>query len=100
MKIIMIAPYENGAHENQEVPFLSEIPEGWAIIPDDMEIPDTFPFVSIQVDGDVVTAMEPGVVPEQPAVEPLPTPQEDNDAMLVDHEYRLTLLELGVTEEV
>lgn len=30
----------------------------------------------------------------------LPTPEEDMDAMLVDHEYRLTLLELGQTEEV
>lgn len=28
--------------------------------------------------------------------EPEPTPQEDTDAMLVDHEYRITLLELGV----
>lgn len=28
------------------------------------------------------------------------TPQDDVDAMLVDHEYRLTLLELGVAEEV
>lgn len=28
------------------------------------------------------------------------TPQDDVDAMLVDHEYRLTLLELGVSEEV
>lgn len=27
---------------------------------------------------------------------PGPTPQEDADAMIVDHEYRLTLLELGV----
>lgn len=27
-----------------------------------------------------------------------PTPQEDNDAMLIDHEYRITLLELGITE--
>lgn len=26
------------------------------------------------------------------------TAQEDSDAMTVDHEYRLTLLELGVTE--
>ena len=26
--------------------------------------------------------------------------QEDTDALAVDHEYRLTLLELGVTEEV
>lgn len=28
--------------------------------------------------------------------EPDPTPQEDTDAMLVDHELRLTMLELGV----
>lgn len=27
---------------------------------------------------------------------PAPTAQEDADALLVDHEYRLTLLELGV----
>ena len=27
-----------------------------------------------------------------------PTPEEDTAAMLVDHEYRLTLLELGLTE--
>lgn len=41
-------------------------------------------------------------VPEpEPATEPFdpePTAQDDIDAMLVDHEYRLTLLELGVTE--
>lgn len=29
-----------------------------------------------------------------------PSADEDNDAMLIDHEYRLTLLELGVGEEV
>lgn len=27
-----------------------------------------------------------------------PTAQDDTDAMLIDHEYRLTLLELGITE--
>lgn len=27
-----------------------------------------------------------------------PSPQEDVDAMLIDHEYRLTMLELGITE--
>ncbi|MEA4934905.1 MAG: hypothetical protein VB071_15180 [Lawsonibacter sp.] len=26
----------------------------------------------------------------------IPTPQEDTDAMMVDHEYRLTLMEFGV----
>lgn len=30
--------------------------------------------------------------------EPIPTPQDDMDEMLVDHEYRLTLLELGLSE--
>lgn len=37
------------------------------------------------------------ITPEEP-VEPdyTPTPQDDTDAMLVDHEYRITLLELGV----
>lgn len=37
---------------------------------------------------------------EKPEVVPVPTAQDDTDAMLVDHEYRLTLLELGVTEGV
>lgn len=37
---------------------------------------------------------------ERPAEgqETAPTAQDDTDAMLVDHEYRLTLLELGLTE--
>ncbi len=29
-----------------------------------------------------------------------PTEEDDVNGMLVDHEYRLTLLELGITEEV
>lgn len=29
---------------------------------------------------------------------PQPTEQDDMNSMLVDHEYRLTLLELGLTE--
>lgn len=33
-----------------------------------------------------------------PVPEAVPTAQEDTDAMLVDHEYRITLLELGVSE--
>ena len=32
-------------------------------------------------------------------VSALQTAQEDTDALLVDQEYRLTLLELGLTEE-
>ena len=31
--------------------------------------------------------------------EPEPTEEEDLSALVIDHEYRLTLLELGVTED-
>lgn len=34
----------------------------------------------------------------EPEVDITPSAQDDTDAMLVDHEYRLTLLELGITE--
>lgn len=73
MRIIEINALENGAHRNQ---YTSDIPvpEGWAIIPDDMEIPETFPFVIIEhVDG-VVTKMIEGVMPEP---QPEPGPEGD-----------------------
>lgn len=38
-------------------------------------------------------------IPSMPnPAEAEPTAQDDTDAMLVDHEYRITLLELGLTE--
>ena len=73
MKIIEIQPLANGAHRNQEGG-LRTVPEGWARIPDGMEIPETFPFVDIQVEGQTVTSMTAGIVPEpEPEPEPEPT---------------------------
>lgn len=46
--MIEIEALENGAHRNQY--FHGELPEGWAIIPEDMIVPDTFPFVNIEVE--------------------------------------------------
>lgn len=48
MRIIEILPLENGAHRNQ-TGNLDKVPEGYAQIPEDMTIPDTFPFVDIEV---------------------------------------------------
>lgn len=62
MRIIEIKALENGAHRNQ-AGALSTIPDGWAQIPDDMKLPDTFPFVDITVDGQIVTNMGAGIVP-------------------------------------
>jgi len=39
---------------------------------------------------------DPLPVPEPP--EEVPTAEEDIQGLVVDHEYRLTLLELGITE--
>ena len=97
MRIIEITALENGGHRNQNVS-LSKVPEGWAMIPDNMEIPATFPFVEIEVEGGVVVSMTEGIVPKEPEKEKeyKPTAQDDTDSMLVDHEYRITMLELGV----
>lgn len=41
---------------------------------------------------------DPVPVPEPEPGPYVPTEQDDTNAMLVDHEYRLTLLELGLTD--
>ena len=71
MKYIKITPNENGGHQNQ---FGGGFPgEGWAIIPEDMTIPSTFPFVNIEVEDGVVTSMTEGVVPEPTPIPPVIT---------------------------
>lgn len=65
MQIIEITALENGAHNNQSWTGML-VPVGYAIIPDEMEIPDTFPFVNIEVEDGVVTSMTAGEVPVYP----------------------------------
>lgn len=87
------------------------IPEGFAICPD--EFYDIFysttpaGFVNIVVENNVVISMTINQEtldtyvaenPESESTAPKPTAHDDTDAMMVDHEYRLTLLELGLTE--
>lgn len=74
MLIIEIETQENGAHRNQTGTFRT-IPDGWAEVPSSIQIPDTFPFVDITVDGQTVTSMTAGVVPE-PEPEPTPAPTQ------------------------
>lgn len=71
MRIIEIQALENGAHRNQTTT-ATTIPTGWAEIPADVAIPETFPFVDIQVEGNKVVSMTAGVVPEP---EPEPEPE-------------------------
>lgn len=76
MKIIEIQALPNGAHRNQTGNFPA-IPAGWAVIPEDVPIPETFPFVDLVVEGNTVVSMTAGVVPEpEPQPEPGPTEME------------------------
>lgn len=77
LRIIELAPQSNGAHANQTINEIAWdggeipdwIPDGWGIIPDEVEIPDTFPFVGVEAEGRIITALTPGEVPP-PGPEP------------------------------
>lgn len=102
MRLIEIKTLDNGAHNNQTINgIITLIPDGWAIIPDNLEIPETFPFVNIIIDDNgIVTTIEANQEAYDAAkiseeeIESTPSVQDDIDTMLVDQEYRLTLLEL------
>ena len=78
MKIIEILAQSNGSHRNQTGDNLF-LPEGWAVIPDDMETPN-FPFGEVsarEIDGTMtVTKWTPGVIPEPT---PMPEPEVDSE---------------------
>lgn len=62
MRIIEIAALDNGAHRNQTS---NACPDGWAVIPDDMDC-ENFPFGTPTVEDGIVTAWEAGVIPAEP----------------------------------
>lgn len=103
MRIIKIAANEGGGHANQVIEALSgsdfKTPVGWALVPEDLLIPDTFPYVQIEVENGAVTRMTASEVPNIETPAPEPDPDDDRDAMIIDLDYRVTLLELGLAAE-
>jgi hypothetical protein len=85
MRIVKIEKYENGAHDNQTIDRVINVPDGWAVIPDDMETPN-FPFGDFTtgiINGLMtVTSWTPGEIPEAPTIESEPTIEEILNAML------------------
>ena len=71
MKIVEIKKFSNGGHRNMNGKF-NRIPDGWAVIPDDMETPN-FPFGTVEaeeIDGVMtVTKWTPSEVPEIQEIE-------------------------------
>lgn len=61
MKIIKLDAYANGAHDNMEFSTMVQLPDGWAIVSENLETPSTFPFVKnlVQDESGVVIGWEP-----------------------------------------
>lgn len=85
--------------------------EGWHLIYSgtEEEAPNFFPkgLMSSRggkyyayINGEVIERSPEEIAAEEDELNPIDNynPQDDTDAMLVDLEYRLTLLELGITE--
>lgn len=108
MQIIKTTPSENGAYPGPQSWNGATIPAGYAIVPDGIDmaafyanggfITPTFTdgvLTSYVANADAWNAWKASLPPEP---EPAADPNADRDTMIVDHEYRLTLLELGVTK--
>lgn len=87
MRIVEIKALDNGAHNNQTIDgVFNVIPDGYAVIPDDMEC-ENFPFGEVkaeEIDG-VMTVTEwiAGEIPEpEPIPELEPTAEELLDILL------------------
>lgn len=72
MKILKIETQKNGSHLNQSIDGNMLLPDGWAVIPDDMEL-ENFPFGEVEteeIDGVMtVTRWIPGILPEHKETE-------------------------------
>lgn len=98
MRYIEIIALNNGAHRNISIDGVMDKPDdGWAIIPEEIVIPDTFPFVDIEVSENVVTKISPRNM--NYSSETLSTEQTAEEILLelaADHEARICAIELGV----
>ena len=100
MTIIKLEPV-NGVHpaESQSHRTSNWMGEGW------IEVPEHLAATAFSSGGYCELVVEDGVLKDivaterPPEPERAPTPQEDADALLVDHEFRLMLLELGLAAE-
>ena len=87
MRIIKIEDNENGGHQNQTINGTIKIPNGWALVPDGMEL-ERFPYGDIdveEVDGvPTVTKWNPRALPD---VEDEPAPINPIEQLRADIDY-------------
>ena len=97
MLVVKTKTEENGSHANQTWPDGVAIPDGYAVVPDDLTC-ENFPFGEIAVDeiGGVLTVVgwKPLPIPEIPEPEPQ-APPDDKDAKIAALEREIFKLKGG-----
>lgn len=82
MIMLEIIATEYGSHNNQT--YHGYLPEGWAIVPKDVKIPESFPFVEVvvkEIEGKMtVTEMVSREIPEFDPVPDSPIPEREPTA--------------------
>lgn len=88
---------EHGLHEYISGAHVVVHP-GYAKIPEDMEIPSSFPYVDIEVENGVVAKMTPLPVPE-PEPEPEPQPTIDDRVTILESDNALLKQQLKAASD-
>ena len=101
LTIVQKEALENGMHRllaqgNREECWL----DGWVAVPKELEdaIWDCGGWCDLTLEEETLIEITPTQRPSMPEPEPEPSEAEDIRAMTVDHEMRLVLLELGLSE--
>ena len=87
MTIVEIKTLDNGGHRNQTIDGAIPVPDGWAVIPDDM-VCENFPFGEVtakEIDGVMtVTNWVAGTIPE---VDEPEQPISETEQLRADVDY-------------
>ncbi|MCI8478998.1 MAG: toxin-antitoxin system toxin subunit [Oscillospiraceae bacterium] len=98
LTIIELAAREDDGHGLQSQSHRTEnwMGEEWIEVPPQLEqaVWDCCGYCTLDIQDGKLVGVTPVDRPPEP--EPEPTPEEDLAGLLIDQEYRLTLLELGV----
>lgn len=91
MWIVNLTANPNGSHNDHRADHITTVPEGWAVIPDDFQLPASFPFGEITAE-EKVYHREVEVEKEVTKTREVPQYDEDGNmlAVMVTEEYTET----------
>ena len=87
MWIVNLAVNSNGSHNDHRADHITTVPDGWAMIPEDFEVPDTFPFVDIEAE-EMTYEREVKVLREVTKTREVETIDAEGKPITVPQEYK------------